>query len=159
VSGLTHATYNCKLPVPGGAPRLVTQAGSYGRLLTDIRLTVKSGSGDIDRAATYAATNVPVTRDEPDERVQAIIDYWTAGPGSPVAPGTDGGQSSAAPAPVPTGQKARPILAVTILGLIAIGLGLWLWHSIVARRRLRGIPPRRGRGRVDRRDPQPSPPA
>ena len=78
VSAHTHQAYNCLLPVAGGEPRLVTQAGFYGRLVTDIRLTLDGGTGDVDRAATYAATNVPVTREAPDPRVQAIVDYWNA---------------------------------------------------------------------------------
>jgi 5'-nucleotidase len=64
--------------VPGGHPRLVTQAGYYGRLVTDIRLSIDPRSGDVDRQATYRATNVAVTRDHPDTRVQRIVDYWTA---------------------------------------------------------------------------------
>jgi 5'-nucleotidase len=78
VSAHTHQAYNCLLPVPGGEPRLVTQAGFYGRLVTDIRLTLDPGTGDVDRAATYAATNVPVTREAPDLAVQAIVDDWNA---------------------------------------------------------------------------------
>jgi 5'-nucleotidase len=78
LSAHTHQAYNCLLPVAGGDPRLVTQAGFYGRLVTDIRLTLDPGTGDVDRAATYAATNVPVTREAPDLAVQAIVDDWNA---------------------------------------------------------------------------------
>ena len=76
VSAHTHQAYDCLLPVPGGEPRLVTQAGFYGRLVTDIRLTLDGATGDVDRAATYAATNVPVTRAQADARVQSIVDHW-----------------------------------------------------------------------------------
>jgi 5'-nucleotidase len=76
VSAHTHQAYNCLLPVPGGQPRLVTQAGFYGRLVTDIRLTLDGETGDVDRAATYAATNVPVTRAVSDASVQSIVDHW-----------------------------------------------------------------------------------
>jgi 5'-nucleotidase len=78
VSAHTHSAYNCLLPVPGGQDRLVTSAGFYGRLVSDIRLTVDGETGDIDREATYGATNVPVTRTNPDGRVQSIVDYWVA---------------------------------------------------------------------------------
>jgi 5'-nucleotidase len=78
VSAHTHQAYNCRLPVPGGADRLVTSAGYYGRLVSDIRLTLDGATGDVDRAATYRATNVPVTRTHPDARVQSIVDYWVA---------------------------------------------------------------------------------
>jgi 5'-nucleotidase len=76
VSAHTHQAYNCLLPVPGGEPRLVTQAGSYGRLVTDIRLVLDGSTGDVDRGATYRAVNVPVTREAVDSDVQEIVDYW-----------------------------------------------------------------------------------
>jgi 5'-nucleotidase len=78
VSGHTHNAYNCTLKDPNGAPRLVTQAGYYGRLVTDIRLTLDRKTGDVNRAATYKATNVPVTRDAADPEIQSIVDYWNA---------------------------------------------------------------------------------
>jgi 5'-nucleotidase len=78
VSAHTHQAYNCRLPVPGGHDRLVTSAGFYGRLVSDIRLTLDGRTGDVDRAATYQATNVPVTRTNPDAHVQSIVDYWVA---------------------------------------------------------------------------------
>ena len=40
VSAHTHSAYNCMLAVPGGQHRLVTSAGFYGRLVSDIRLTL-----------------------------------------------------------------------------------------------------------------------
>jgi 5'-nucleotidase len=76
VSAHTHAAYNCKLAVPGGQDRLVTSAGFYGRLLSDIRLTLDGKTGDVDRQKSYTATNVPVARTNPDAGVQSIVDYW-----------------------------------------------------------------------------------
>ena len=78
VSAHTHSAYNCTLPVPGGQDRLVTSAGFYGRLVSDIRLTLDGATGDVDRTATYGATNVPVARDAVDADVKAIVDYWVA---------------------------------------------------------------------------------
>jgi 5'-nucleotidase len=79
ISAHSHQAYNCLLNDPAGQPRLVTQAGFYGRLVTDIRLSVDPLTGDIDRnAAYYTAQNVPVTRTAPDADVQTIVDYWTA---------------------------------------------------------------------------------
>ena len=66
VTAYSHQAYNRPLPVSGGEPRLVTQAGFYGRLVTDIRLTLDADTGDVDRSATYGATNVPVTREALD---------------------------------------------------------------------------------------------
>jgi 5'-nucleotidase len=39
VSGHTHRSYICEFPRQGAHPLLVTSAGSYGTLMTDIRLT------------------------------------------------------------------------------------------------------------------------
>jgi 5'-nucleotidase len=76
VSAHTHQAYNCRLPDPDGQERLVTQAGYYGRLVTDIRLTVDPETGDVDRAATYQAANVPVTRAAADADVASVVEYW-----------------------------------------------------------------------------------
>ncbi len=78
VSAHTHQAYNCRLAVPGGEDRLVTSAGFYGRLVSDIRLTLDGRTGEVDRSATYGATNVPVTRTAADADVQSIVDYWVA---------------------------------------------------------------------------------
>jgi 5'-nucleotidase len=80
ISAHSHQAYNCMLTDPAGQPRLVTQAGFYGRLITDIRLTINSVSGEIDRSAsTYGATNVPVRYakgDVGDAKVAGIVKYW-----------------------------------------------------------------------------------
>ena len=39
ISGHTHWVYRCELPLAGGGTRLLTSAGRYGTMLTDIRLT------------------------------------------------------------------------------------------------------------------------
>jgi 5'-nucleotidase len=78
ISAHSHQAYNCLLTDPAGQPRLVTQAGFYGRLITDIRLTVNSVSGDVDRSASsYGAANVPVERvGTGDAEVASIVKYW-----------------------------------------------------------------------------------
>jgi len=40
VSGHTHNFYTCALPNSSGRPSIVTSAGSFGRLVTDINLTI-----------------------------------------------------------------------------------------------------------------------
>jgi len=45
VSGHTHNAYICRVPGPGGASRLLTSAGKYGALVTDIRLTFDRPGG------------------------------------------------------------------------------------------------------------------
>jgi len=78
ISAHSHQAYNCRLPVRGGEDRLVTQAGFYGRLVSDIRLTINPNTGDVDRrSGAYGATNVPVLRQGAGEpKVAAIVQYW-----------------------------------------------------------------------------------
>ncbi len=71
VSGHTHQAYNC---VVDG--RLVTQAASFGRVLTDMRLTIDRKSGDVVAAS---ASNHIVTRDvTPDPAVTKLVDEYAA---------------------------------------------------------------------------------
>ena len=154
VNGFTHGAYRCRLPVTGGEPRLVTQAGSYGRLVTDIRLTLDRASGDVDRAATYTAQNVPVTRDAPDARIAAIVAYWAAGPsnqpaGAPAA--TSAGEDAAAGVSQ-SGNRLLGVLALIGVVVVLVGTGLVLRSRS---QRQFGAPPRR---RSPVRDPQPAKP-
>ncbi len=69
ISGHTHNFYNCTI-----GNRLVTSASSFGRVFTDLDITVDRNSGDI---VAKSATNKLVTRDvTPDPTVQAIIDTY-----------------------------------------------------------------------------------
>jgi 5'-nucleotidase len=69
VSGHTHQAYNC---TTNG--RLYTQASSFGRVFTDIGITVDRTTGAI---TAKDATNNLVTRDvTPDPAQQAIIDLY-----------------------------------------------------------------------------------
>jgi 5'-nucleotidase len=71
VSAHTHQAYDCTI---GG--RLVTSAGSYGRLVTKIDLTIDPASR---RVVEKHARNVPVTRDvAPDEEVEGIVRTYKA---------------------------------------------------------------------------------
>jgi 5'-nucleotidase len=75
VSGHTHAAYACRLN-RGGTTRLLTSAGKYGYLVTDIRLK-------FDRAAHRLlagdARNVPVKPElVSDRRVDAIVQRYAA---------------------------------------------------------------------------------
>ena len=43
VSGHTHNAYICRVPIAGGGMRLLTSAGKYGAMVTDIRLDFRDG--------------------------------------------------------------------------------------------------------------------
>jgi 5'-nucleotidase len=62
ISGHTHQGYNCSLPDKDKNPRLVTSASSFGRLVTEVRLSMDNATGDVDRLNTLANNQI-VTRD------------------------------------------------------------------------------------------------
>src|SRR5205814_7740187 len=61
-TGHTHSTYNCKLPNPTGRKIPVTSANAFGRVLTDIDLTLDTTSGDV---VDVVAVNRVVDRSAP----------------------------------------------------------------------------------------------
>ena len=77
VSAHTHQPYICQI-----ADKLVTSAASFGRLVTDIDLTIERSSGQVVAAA---ATNRIVTQNGPQDReAKAILDRY-AGLSAPLA--------------------------------------------------------------------------
>ncbi|HEY3437573.1 MAG TPA: bifunctional metallophosphatase/5'-nucleotidase [Actinotalea sp.] len=72
ISGHTHQAYNCE--VDG---KLLTSASSFGRLVTDINLSVDRRTGDV---LTATAENLIVTRDQAKDPAQTdlIARYRTA---------------------------------------------------------------------------------
>ncbi len=65
VSGHTHQAYNCEI-----AGKLVTSASSFGRLVTDIDLSIDRRTGDV---LTATAENVVVDRGAKDAGQTALI--------------------------------------------------------------------------------------
>jgi 5'-nucleotidase len=73
VSGHTHNAYACKLQ-KGGATRLLTSAGKYGYLYTDVRLTFDPST---HRLIEERAANVPTTGAAgADRRVAALVQRY-----------------------------------------------------------------------------------
>jgi 5'-nucleotidase len=77
VSGHTHQAYICKV---GG--RLVTSAGPYGRLVTDIELRMDRASRDVVSAT---AANRVVAPDTPENAAQAALVARYAALAAPIA--------------------------------------------------------------------------
>jgi 5'-nucleotidase len=140
MGGHRHSSINCLLPSPQGEPRLVTQAGAYGRMATDIRLTLDPATGEVDRRATYSAVNVPALRSaSPDPRLQAILDYWSAGPGNQSTDAATGARADGrARTDQPTGGSGGPEL-VRVALLASIGLVVILAGSAFVRYRRRRL--------------------
>ena len=75
ISGHTHNAYACTLQ-RGGAARLLTSAGRYGILYTDVRLSFDRAT---HRLLGEGAVNVPVTNGTGgDPKVAALVDRYVA---------------------------------------------------------------------------------
>jgi 5'-nucleotidase len=64
ISGHTHAAYNCLIPDPAGHDRMVTSAASFGRVITEMNLTIDNQTHDVVRDASTAVNHL-VTRSVP----------------------------------------------------------------------------------------------
>jgi 5'-nucleotidase len=98
LSGHTHTAYICELPRPGAHPLLLTSAGSYGRLISDIRLTIDPARGVLAHRAdnlivqgeAYIGSAGPVALQPAfpvyakDPGTEALIDRYVAA-AAPVA--------------------------------------------------------------------------
>jgi 5'-nucleotidase len=85
VSGHTHAAYNCKLPNIKGRSISVTSSSAFGRVLTDIDVTVDPATRDFTAVVATnrlnSATDTSITK---DAKVAAIVTAYK-GLVSPVA--------------------------------------------------------------------------
>jgi 5'-nucleotidase len=87
ISGHTHAEYRCTITT-NGVTRLITSAASFGRILSDLTLTVNDRTGElVSAAATNSivdnALNAPgpgvIRQDDPskaDPRVAAVVKQY-----------------------------------------------------------------------------------
>ena len=97
VSGHTHAAYNCKLPNSKGRNISVTSSSAFGRVLTDVDLTIDPATKDI---TTATATNRLVVRNDatvPAHTTVSNIIKAYSGLVSPVANVVVGAISAALP--------------------------------------------------------------
>jgi 5'-nucleotidase len=90
VSAHTHAEYRCTITTPDGVTRLVTSASSFGRILSDLTLTIDDRTGELVQAEAENvivenALNTPapgVTRipdpSKEDPQVQAVVEQYVA---------------------------------------------------------------------------------
>jgi len=90
VSAHTHAEYRCTITTPDGVTRLITSASSFGRILSDITLTLNDHNGNLVAATANNvivgnALNTPgpgVVRQpdtsKEDPAVDAVADQYVA---------------------------------------------------------------------------------
>ena len=82
ISGHTHQAYNCSLMDSAKQPRLVTSASSFGRLVTEVRLSIDNATGDVDRLNTLANNQI-VTQDVVQDRKTGRADHQVQDAGRP----------------------------------------------------------------------------
>lgn len=70
VSGHTHAAYNCMLPNASGRAISVTSSSAFGRVLTDIDITIDPATRDITESV---ATNRLVVRNDPTVTADSVV--------------------------------------------------------------------------------------
>jgi 5'-nucleotidase len=76
ISGHTHQAYNCSIRDSAGQPRLVTSAASFGKIVTEVRLSIDNATGDVDRLNTLADNRI-ITQDVPKSRqVTRLIEKY-----------------------------------------------------------------------------------
>ncbi len=97
VSGHTHSAYNCQLPNATGRRIPVTSSSAFGRVLTDVDLTINPATRDVTAAT---ATNRLVDRTDasvtPNATITGIVTAYN-GLVSPIAGQVIGAVSAALP--------------------------------------------------------------
>ncbi len=88
MSAHTHAEYRCTITTPDGVTRLITSASSFGRILTDITLTIDDKSGELVAASAAnsivrnssnprtASTDVPLLDLPKDQQVADVVQQY-----------------------------------------------------------------------------------
>jgi 5'-nucleotidase len=77
VSGHTHQAYNCVVKDPKGAPRLLTSASSFGRMVTKLHFLIDPATHDIVRPAAFAE-NIINANGEGQKQSTKIVNLITA---------------------------------------------------------------------------------
>ena len=82
VSGHTHNAYICRMPMANGNTRLVTSAGRYGALVTDIRLTFgPDGSYRGERATQVPVQGEAIANGRQNVPLNTAFKIFAADPG------------------------------------------------------------------------------
>jgi 5'-nucleotidase len=88
VSAHTHAEYRCVITTPDGTQRLITSASSFGRILSDITLTIDDQTGELLAASAEnsivrnstnprnSSADVPLLDLPKDQRVADVVQQY-----------------------------------------------------------------------------------
>ncbi len=78
VTGHTHQPYVCNIPDPHGDARYVTSASSFGRVITETRLTLDKRTDDVVRDSVTSTNHLVPRTVTPDPAQTEIIAKWQA---------------------------------------------------------------------------------
>lgn len=76
VTGHTHQPYNCSIDDPAGNPRPVTSAFSFGRVISELNLSINPRTGEVRRDKTTVENHVVTQTVTPDPALTDIIAKW-----------------------------------------------------------------------------------
>ncbi|MCF6468805.1 bifunctional metallophosphatase/5'-nucleotidase [Nonomuraea sp. MG754425] len=76
LSGHSHQAYLCQVRDPAGNTRLYSQGGSFGRVITQIDMSVNVKTRDIDRASVVADNHVVTRTVAADPEISAFVQTW-----------------------------------------------------------------------------------
>lgn len=77
ITGHTHLPYNCVLPDKAGAPRIVTSAYSFGRVVTEVKLVLDKRTDDVRRDLSTAVNHAVIRAQlTPEPSITAVINKW-----------------------------------------------------------------------------------
>lgn len=78
VAGHTHKQFNCPVPDPSGQQRFHAVGGSYGNVINQLNLAIRTAGGEVDRSRSSNRL-VPVTPTlPPSAELQAVAKHWEA---------------------------------------------------------------------------------
>jgi 5'-nucleotidase len=76
VTGHTHQPYNCSIDDPDGNPRPVTSAFSFGRVISELNLSINPRNGEVRRDKTTVVNHVVTQNVAKDPVLTGIITKW-----------------------------------------------------------------------------------
>ncbi len=76
LSGHSHQAYVCQVTDPAGRPRLYSQGGSFGRVISQVDLKIDARSGDVVRSSVAIDNHVVTRTIIPDDDTQTFIQTW-----------------------------------------------------------------------------------
>lgn len=76
LSGHSHQAYLCNVTDPAGNPRLYSQGGSFGKVITQVDFQIDTKTHDVVRSSVVADNHVVLRTVTPDRDTAAFLQTW-----------------------------------------------------------------------------------